>query len=294
MSKTSVLIIGVTGRTGKSIADALLDQPDFRVVVAVRTSSLEKPAVAALKAKGAEVRELDLEGATHDQLVAILKDIDIAISCIDFDKLHLQYPLIDAAKQTNLKRFIPSDWSPACKRGVRALHDEKLAIHEYIEKSGIGHTFIDTGAWSHLSHDIEKRIFGTGDVKSAIIDIPDIGAFVSRILRDPRTLNCYVFCYAEEVTQNEILVLSERISGRKFEPKRVNEEEVKELRRNAKGVEFAMLDYVLSLRFRGDNTIANAKTAEYGGALDARELYPDFKPRLLEDIAKEFYGVPST
>jgi hypothetical protein len=35
---------------------------------------------------------------------------------------------------------------------------------------------------------------------------------------------------------------------------------------------------------RGDNTLANAK---YLGYLDARELYPDFKPRTLEGYVEE-------
>ena len=46
-----------------------------------------------------------------------------------------------------------------------------------------------------------------------------------------------------------------------------------------------------SMWVRGDNTIENAKKAEYGSALDARELYPDLKPKSLEEYYREVYGI---
>jgi len=43
------------------------------------------------------------------------------------------------------------------------------------------------------------------------------------------------------------------------------------------------------LYIRGDNTVANAVAA---GALDARKLYPDYVPAVLEEEAVEFYKNP--
>jgi hypothetical protein len=45
-------------------------------------------------------------------------------------------------------------------------------------------------------------------------------------------------------------------------------------------------EYMYSIYCCGDNTLERAKVA---GALDARELYPDFKPVALEECAKQFY-----
>jgi hypothetical protein len=50
---------------------------------------------------------------------------------------------------------------------------------------------------------------------------------------------------------------------------------------------WTIYEYVYSLYCRGDNTLEKAKAL---GALDARELYPYFKPTTLEQWAKEFYG----
>ena len=49
--------------------------------------------------------------------------------------------------------------------------------------------------------------------------------------------------------------------------------------------------YSYSLWVREDNLIEKAKVAEYGGALDARELYPDFKPKSFRQVAEEFYCI---
>ena len=46
-------------------------------------------------------------------------------------------------------------------------------------------------------------------------------------------------------------------------------------------------EYSRSIAFRGETTVDNAVAA---GALDAQALYPDYKPRSLEDFAKDFYA----
>lgn len=52
-------------------------------------------------------------------------------------------------------------------------------------------------------------------------------------------------------------------------------------------VVWAYFEYSYSLYVCGDNTLEKAKIA---GALDARELYPDFKPVTLEECARKFYN----
>ena len=44
-----------------------------------------------------------------------------------------------------------------------------------------------------------------------------------------------------------------------------------------------------SLYIRGDNTVEKAVAA---GALDARQLYPDYEPTSLEQIIREFSANP--
>ena len=140
----------------------------------------------------------------------------------------------------------------------------------------------------------QNTIYGSGDVKTAVTAREDIGLFVERIISDPRTLNRYVFIWAAEVTQNEAFALAERISKKQFTPLHMSREEVET--RNAEAKEAndwlgkAAMQYALNIWIRGDNTIENAKKEEYGFALDARELYPEIKPKQLEECARELYA----
>jgi len=298
MSKDTVLILGATGNTGGSIVNALLDSANFDVVAAVRPSSVSKPAVEALKARGVEIRLLDLEHPLPEQLVDVLRGVDTVISTILWTQLQLQKPLIEASKKAGVKRFIPCDWGTACVRGVRKLYDEKIEIHEYIQEIGLGYTFIDVGWWTQLlfpttdpaTEALRFDLYGTGDVKTAVTDRGDIGRFVARIITDSRTLNQYVFCWAEETTQNEVFALAKRVSQKKIDVTRVPEEVVKANAREKDSVTVVLAQYLLSLWFRGDNIVEKAKKEEYGGALDARELYPDLKPVSLEEFAQRFYS----
>ena len=140
--------------------------------------------------------------------------------------------------------------------------------------------------------DFLRNRYGSGNVKCAVTDLRDVGKFVARIIADDRTLNRYVFCWSEEVTQNEAFALAEHVSGRKFEIVDISADEVISKAKDASDpIARAMYQYANSMWLRGDNTVENAKKPEYGGALDARELYPDIGNELgsLENYAKELY-----
>lgn len=132
-------------------------------------------------------------------------------------------------------------------------------------------------------------IYGSGDVKGAITDRRDVGEFVARIIADDRTLNRYVFVWGEEITLNEIYALGEKVHGKKVDPPplHVSADEIEQRSKTAEGFMLIMNEYMLSGWVRGDNTLENAKRPEYGGALDARELYPDIKVRTLEQAMRE-------
>ena len=93
------------------------------MIAGVRPASVSKPEVDALKAKGVEVRVLDLENWSVDQIADALNGIDVVICTTNFFHLDLQKPLLDAAKKVGVKRFVPDDFASACVPGVRKLHD---------------------------------------------------------------------------------------------------------------------------------------------------------------------------
>jgi len=303
----TVFLVGATGRTGSSIIDALLDDTKFHVIAATRPASASKPAVEALKARGAEIRIVDLETESPEQLQEHLKGVDTVISAIDWTQFSFQKPLIRASKAAGVRRFIPCDWGSPCIPGIVWSFDLKATFQELIKEIGLGYTFIDVGMWYQAIvpvidptkeflpgfAEITRTIFGSGDVKSSFTDLKDIGKFASRIISDERTLNKYVFCWAEQRTQNEVFALAERIVGRPIPVKEtIPAENVLVIASEAppKSGQRGYFQLMHSMFVRGDNTVENAKKKEYGGALDARELYPDFQPRSLESYATEYYS----
>ncbi|KLO11922.1 NAD(P)-binding protein [Schizopora paradoxa] len=308
-SKQTVFVLGGTGKTGASIVNGLLESDKYNVTLGVRPASLSKPEVLDFQKRGAEVRAVELTDAP-DTLDAVLKGVDTVIFAAVFSEIDKQTLWADASKRAGVKRFIPDDWATPCVRGVRKLFDQKAAVQDYIKSIGLGYTFIDVGLWAELSfpEDTEEpkatfipskshRIVGSGNIKNAIIHTPDIGRFVAEIIADSRTLNQYVFCWGDEKTQNELWDIARKVklelTGEplKATPIFETDELVRERVRNAEdgSVEQLGSEYVLSFLVRGDNTVENAKKPEYGGALDARELYPHLKVTTAEEVARELY-----
>lgn len=56
-------------------------------------------------------------------------------------------------------------------------------------------------------------ISGDGNIKTALTDLRDIGPYVGRVISDDRTLNKYVFCYGELLSQEEVFARLEELSG---------------------------------------------------------------------------------
>ncbi|KLO17833.1 NAD-binding protein [Schizopora paradoxa] len=309
-SKQTVFIIGATGVTGTSIVDGLLESGKYHVVIGVRPASLSKPEVLKFQERGVEVRALELTDAP-EKLDTALQGVDTVIFAATYTEIDKQPRLADAAKRAGVKRFIPDDWASPCERGVRKMYDQKIAVQDYIKSIGLGYTFIDVGMWTSLSlpadteqsqdtflPSLSHKISGSGDVKCANTHIPDIGKFVAEIIGDARTLNQYVFCYGDQKSQKELWDIARKVklelTGEplKATPKYESAEEVLEKVKNAKdgSMEQIGIEYILSLAVRGDCTIENAKKPEFGGALDARELYPHLKVATVEEVARTLYA----
>ncbi|THV02730.1 NAD-P-binding protein [Dendrothele bispora CBS 962.96] len=305
-SLPTILVFGGSGFTGASIVNALLERKDFQVKVPVRPSSIDKPSAVELGKKGASIIPFDIANASSEDLQNILKGADTVICAIVATELGFQYKLTDAAKAAGVKRFVPCDFGTPGRRGVRELHDEKLDVRDYVKASGIGYTFIDVGFWYqfHLIftnkekspvpwlYEGSRYFYNGGTVKTAYTDLEDVGRFTARIVADPRTLNQYVFAWGEEITQQDLLEYARKYGDPNADiiPKSTADLEavLAEVKEKKLGT-LAYWDYHYSMWILGENTSEMARSPEYGGALDARELYPDMKVRSLEDYAIEFY-----
>ncbi|KAL1713302.1 hypothetical protein EV715DRAFT_211901 [Schizophyllum commune] len=307
--KPLVVVFGATGETGQRIVEGLLRSNAFRIAIVAR--DLSKPAASRFAEQGAAIHKADLLSATQERLEEILAGADIAIAALLPNCIEAQKKIADAGKAVGIKRFVPNDFGPSCPKGVMILQDRKLAIHEYIESIGLGHTYIEIGWWMQLTvifpahmnsatADMARNLIGTGDVPFAVADEFHIGDYVARIIRDERTLNRKVFVWEDEVTQNQVWDLAVKKYGEGIleKKKHSDEEFFKTLHAVKTGGPSQMMmrylyEYWDSLFQRGDNTLAKAKA---NGAIDYRDLYPDIKPRTfaeyVENLGDEPYVPP--
>jgi hypothetical protein len=188
--------------------------------------------------------------------------------------------------------------------------DEKELVHDHIFRLRVPFTIIDVGYWHSISFPSlpsgrgdyamwipKTEINGDGNMPTLLTEKRDIGRYVARIIRDPRTLNKRVVTWSDEISQNDIWSLMERLSGETIPRVYVDDAETLKRRDEARAAYAEALktgdpqgwakrlgvisaEYNYAKFVRGDNTLENAK---YLGYLDAKELYPDFKPMGLEE-----------
>lgn len=88
----------------------------------MRPSSLGKPVVEELKARGVKVVSSDLQGP-QDSLVGILKGIDVVISSIHYQALEDERALATAAKTAGVRRYVPCFFATVAPKGIMHLRD---------------------------------------------------------------------------------------------------------------------------------------------------------------------------
>lgn len=64
--------------------------------------------------------------------------------------------------------------------------------------------------------DMVRQWFGDGNKKTAVVNLNNIGGFVSRIISDPRTIKKYVFINEDELTMNEVYEIASSTAGEDF------------------------------------------------------------------------------
>ncbi|KAE8143088.1 hypothetical protein BDV38DRAFT_234670 [Aspergillus pseudotamarii] len=313
-SMPRILLLGATGETGSSILDGLLEANKYNLEVLVRPSSVRKEAVKAIQDRGVKLRVTDLS-ASEDELALVLSGIDILISAISgYDQLS-QKTLMRAAKIAGIRRVVPCAYGTiAPPQGVMLFRDEKEEVYNEIKRLALPYTIIEVGFWHQLSfprvssgrldyavlQQDSTTIYGDGNMPNILSDLRDVGQYVSRIIDDDRTLNKHVYGWSDVLTANETFAIVEELSGEIIEKEYVSSQQLEATLERAraehsknpkdptKRLDFYILQTMYSKYVRGDNQPSYAK---YLGYLDARQLYPDFKPISFRDfLAEAFEG----
>jgi len=112
---------------------------------------------------------------------------------------------------------------------MRVFLFQKRKIQAYAEQAGVPYTSIVVGLWNEASFPpkeppeqltpFQKYIlgyYGTGKVKSAVVNRLHLGRFVPSILKDERTIQKRVLAHEDEISPDQLWEWADKYSGRKI------------------------------------------------------------------------------
>ncbi|MDF3212472.1 NAD-dependent epimerase/dehydratase family protein [Mesorhizobium sp. M7A.F.Ca.CA.001.09.2.1] len=227
---TSTLIIGATGLLGSEMAKASARNGD-RLHVLVRAATAgDEERLRSLKELGAEIHVGDLDD--YDSLVRAAGAVDRVISSVHVHSAS-EMTLVRALRDAGVSRYVPSagfglDFAAAAPGSIPPL-DLKRGVFDAIRQADLPYTVIYTNGffstWVATLGDLmrfgssplppdEVTLYGGGDVPATFVSEKDIAAVTLRALNDPKANRSEIRIARNKITQNEMIDLWRRVSGR--------------------------------------------------------------------------------
>lgn len=237
MALHNITVVGANGRLGRTILDALLAEPSFTVTVIARSSS--KSTFPA----GVNTKQIS-DSFPAEELIPALQGQDAVITTVSGINSKLQIQIADAAVQAGVKRFIPADFGSfdssselslkmmpqyVAKGDVRR-HLETLAERDDTATFSwtslvCGHFFdyLPDGLLQVFPDRHYARIFDGGEIKWSATTLNTVAqATVAVLLKAQETRNRRLFIESFLITQNQLLTVLERVTGRKWDAEHVD------------------------------------------------------------------------
>ena len=248
MTRKTVTVFSATGVAGTACVEELLAQDLFDVRVLLRqgdtpdksslgvaqATSAKQKKWADWQARGVDLREAD--SSQCESLIPALRGTDYLVSCVPLSATEAQYPLIHAAREAGVERFVPSEfgfiYEWEAHQAISTVHSrtarQKVFIRRMIELSGMDFTIIPAGLWPEYYMLEPVGIMGDGTQKVAWSCGTDLGRIIPHVLAHPASRNavCPVAASAW-CSWNELLDARERVLGRKVERRYLDHEQWK-------------------------------------------------------------------
>ncbi|XP_027903406.1 isoeugenol synthase 1-like isoform X1 [Vigna unguiculata] len=304
--KNRIVVFGGIGYIGKHLVKASLSlgHPTF-VYTRPLTSQTPPSKIQLCKdftSMGVTLFQGELE---HEQILAVVKEVDIVICALPFPQAMEQLKIIEAIKVAgNIKRFIPTGFGSEEEKikalpPFQAVLDEKRKIREKIEAAGIPYTSINANCFAayfinYLLRPHQKLkdivVYGTGEAKVVLNYEEDVAMYIVKAANDPRTCNRVVSCRPLKniITQNKLISLWHQKSGQTFTNTFVSEEQIVKLSQTLPFPENIPVSIIHSVFVRGDLTSFDIGEDD----LEASLLYPDYNYTSIDEVLDIFLVHP--
>ncbi|MNH89987.1 NmrA-like family protein [compost metagenome] len=238
MSKKTVTVFGSTGTAGVACVNEFIRQGLVNInVLARRSGQVERSSSGISKSEaqkqqqyaewarqGVTIKEVDVTIA--ETLVPALRGTDYLVSCVPLYATESQMPLIFAAKEAGVERFVPSEYGAIYEfeqfwqtdTTHRLMARQKAFIRRMIELAGMDYTIIPAGAWIEYYMLEPVMVMGDPDARLAWSTGADVGRIIPHVLAHPASRNAIcpvaatVWC-----SWNELLAAREQAVGRPIE-----------------------------------------------------------------------------
>lgn len=306
--RSRVLIIGGTGYFGRRLVKASLafgheTYVQYRAQAASDINKVET--LISFKSQGAHLVDASIDN--HTSLVNAVKRVEVVISAMGAEGLREgQMKVIEAIKEAGtIKRFLPSEFGMDPDRMEHAIYpgnevfSDKRAVRRAIEAAGIPYTYVSANcsagyflaSLAQMEHFMPPRdgsitLYGDGNKKVIWVDEDDIATYTLSAIKDPRTLNTTLYLRppANVLSLNEVVTVWERLIGKTFHKKNINEEEWLQSMNGAPYHLQVAITHMYQIFFRGD--LDFEITASEG--VDSSELYPQVKYVTVEEYLQRF------
>ncbi|KAI3774791.1 hypothetical protein L1987_49353 [Smallanthus sonchifolius] len=294
-AKSSILIVGATGRLGFELAKASL-QASHPTFCLLRSSTFSDAAksrkLQILSHSGAIV----LQGSLHDEgsLVEAIKQVKIVICAVNSKQVLDQKPLISAIKKAGcIERFIPSEFGLDPDRTCisemdQGFYSRKSEIRRLVEAEGVPYTYVSCNFFmSYLIPSLVQpglkspprdkvTIFGDGNVKGIFLKERDVATFTISTVDDPRTLNkvLYLRPPGNVYSMNELVEIWEHKIGKQLKKIYVSEEDLLKKIKETPYPDNMEMVFIYAAFVKGFQTCFEV---EASGGVEGSVLYPQLR-----------------
>ncbi|MCX7180194.1 MAG: NmrA family NAD(P)-binding protein, partial [Proteobacteria bacterium] len=201
MTRKTVTVFGATGTAGVACVNEMIRMKQFDVcVLARKPGQQEKASNGMTQSEATKRKQYDdwtglgvtvkaVDATSCEELITALEGTNYLVSCVPINATESQYPLIWAAKEAGVERFVPSEFGAIYEfeqywpthTSHRVMARQKAYIRRMIESTGLDFTIIPAGLWPEYYMLEPVAVMGDGNEKVAWSSGQDLGRIIPHV-----------------------------------------------------------------------------------------------------------------